>query len=180
MTTTEKLDESEILPAIARQPAREDITGQPVTIDGETWLLADAGIAPSLTEVRDRIYDMSVIRGEVDLSDVMTCAFLMLTANYKIANEDAAALLWRADPDELTQAVSAALFGANNIRRTYTAWATSALLSNGIKPSSIPAAMLPHVLKQLVETKRAMPLEDFTEADEAAAKRSALLNFGKD
>ena len=50
--------------------------------------------------------------------------------------------------------------------RTFTAWARSALLANGLDPAKVPAADLAAVLHQLVGTGRAVAHAEFTTAGE--------------
>ncbi len=154
----------------------EGASGTPAVLsDGQTWLLADGGLRNALDGLRDRIDDEARLRGDVSMLDVSEAAGTLLRANYRLSIDEAADLVFGApDGDALTAAVLAALFGPPAPRRTYTNWATSALLANGIDPASIPGDLRPHVLAQLVRTGRAIPVDEFVDSAVAAPQLAAI------
>jgi hypothetical protein len=163
--------EIELVPEIR---ALNGAAGTPVVLaDGREWLLADGGLGNALDEVRDRIDDAARLTGEVDMGDVREAAFSLLLDNYELTGPEAAGLILGADGQKLTDAVGAALFGATG-RRTYTLWAASALLANGLDPATIPGPMRWHVLDHLVATRRAIPATDFIDSAVAAPRLAAL------
>ena len=132
--------------------------GVPVVLgDGKEWLLARGGLAPVLDGFRDKLDDQARLRGEVQMADVYDVASALLLDNYDLDLNELAALLAGADPDQLADRVMTALFGDPNPRRTWTNWARSALIANGLIPESIEPETLPFVLDQLVSTRRALP-----------------------
>jgi hypothetical protein len=155
---------------------KDGATGTPAVLaDGREWLLADGGLCNVLDAIRDRIDDEARLRGEVDMADVRQAAFLLLRANYVLSEGEAASLLLGAEPQPLTDAVSRALFGEPNPRRTFTVWAASSLLANGIDPASVPGPLRQHVLDILVASRRTVPAGEFIESAEAARRRAAIL-----
>jgi hypothetical protein len=58
-------------------------------------------------------------------------------------------------------------------QKTYTLWATSALLANGLDPATIPVAMMPDVLAQLEASGRCVHRSKFIDSA-IAAPRLAL------
>ncbi|MDQ3168428.1 MAG: hypothetical protein M3P94_07245 [Chloroflexota bacterium] len=153
--------------------------GPTVMIDGHEWHLFPAGLAPIVAAERDRLYDDWVVKQSVQMEDIRLVAYYALHTNYYLSEADVARLVWVANPDELVAATMESLF-PTAYRRTWSAWARSALLANGLKPESIAGEDLPHVLAQLVQTGRAVACEVYTEADEAMAARRGFLEFGKD
>jgi hypothetical protein len=157
---------------------RDDITGTPVEIDGQTWLFADGH--PKLRGVWDTLYDHNVIRGRYTREDIQFAAFYLLMENYRLTFNESVSLIRSADTAQLVRAVETALFGPRVEHNTYSMWVESALYSNGLDPAKIPPHRLHVVLEQLVRTGRAIPPEDFISSQTAMAKRSALLNALKD
>jgi len=155
--------------------ALEGAAGVPVVLgDGATWLLADGGLRNALDPIRDRMDDAARLSGQVDMTDVGEAAWLMLAGNYDLARDQLAALILGADHGALAKAVMEALFGPEAPRRTYTAWAASALIASGIDPAAVPGDLRPHVLAQLVGTGRAIPLESYIESAAAAGRLAAI------
>ena len=107
--------------------------------------------------------------------------FLLLQANYRLEPDEAVAIILAADTKDLVEAVLASIFAhdrGDDATRTYTNWARSSLLANGIDPAKIPVADLPHVLRQLVATGRAMPRGEFIASESFARARADLLSGG--
>lgn len=155
--------------------AKEGATGVPLVLaDGQEWLLADGGMANALDGLRDRIDDAARLRGEVDTVEVRNAAFILLKANYDLVDGEAATLIMGAEPQALTDAVSLALFGDGDGRRTYSVWATASLLANGVDPGSVPVRFMPFVLEILVQTKRTVPAGQFIESAIAAKRFAAM------
>ncbi|WP_435005152.1 hypothetical protein P12x_003046 [Tundrisphaera lichenicola] len=153
--------------------AREGCDGTPVTLsDGRAWLLADGGLLNHLDAIRDRIDDSARLTEQVEMGDVNEAAFSLLLANYELAPSELVGLLAGAEAEVLVPAVMEALFGPEQSRRTYTTWAASALIANGIDPSSVPTPLRAHVLEQLVATGRAIPAGKYIESAAAARKRA--------
>ena len=154
--------------------------GIPVALGGgATWLLARAGLAPMLRAVQDRVYDDVVWRRAVKLTDVMEAAWCLLRANYRLDDDETRDLLVGADPDALSRATVDALLGEDSPHLTYTMWARSALAANGLDPAAIEAVDLPNVLRHLVQTRRAVPLEDFTTVDAARGKWDSIASLAR-
>jgi hypothetical protein len=154
--------------------ALEGARGTPAVLgDGLTWLLAEGGLNNSLDPVRDRLWDDSALSGKVDVGEVQEAAWVLLMANYELAPEEAADLIDGADPAALTDAVVAAMFGPEPGHRTYTEWATSALMANGLDPARVPTAMMPAVLKQLVDCRRCVPATEWIDSSIAAPRLAA-------
>jgi hypothetical protein len=144
-----------------------------VLSDGNTWLLADGGLANVLDGPRDSIDDDARLNGQVQVSEVRRVAFILLKANYELSDSEAAGLILEVDHQVLTDAVSTALFGPSGGHQTYTAWATSAMLANGLDPEKIPWRFRAHVLSHLVATGRAIPADQFIDSAIAGPKLRA-------
>ena len=155
--------------------AKKGIDGIPATLgDGQTWLLARLGLSKIMTQIRDEIYDHSLVRGKVDLSSLSAVLYLALAENYDLTDEEIKGLITSTKLGGLVDEITRAVVPLAEHRRTFTAWARSALFANGIRPSDVPPADLPHVLQQLVATGRAVPHEKYTEAGEASVLRGSL------
>lgn len=144
-----------------------------VLADGRTWLLHPCGLADLLAEERNRIYDESVLTGNVAMEDIYRAARVALHVNYRLTEaEDTwlVACVLPADLDDFLQAVGNALLPTTILRRTFDDWAYSALYANGLEPSAIPESRLPHVLDQLVRTGRAVPQNKYIDSAVAASK----------
>lgn len=154
--------------------ALEGATGVPVVLgDGNTWLLADGGLNNFLDPVRDKIWDESQLHGQVPMLEIFRAAEVLLLANYDLETPELGALIFKADHAALIDAVMEAMFGPVEGRKTYSLWATSALLANGLTPASIPVALLPSVLDQLVQCKRCVPADQYIDSSVAAPRLAA-------
>ena len=148
-------------PGARRRPGR--VPGVPAVLaDGLTWELPFSGLNPVLSGLRDRMYDRSTVRGSVPLSDVRLVAYMALHEDYLLTEEEAAGLILLEDSEayqKLSDAVMVSLFGAHGDlgSASYTEWAESALLANGIGPQSVPPHLTSLVLEHLVYSRRAMP-----------------------
>jgi hypothetical protein len=163
-----------ILPLHPDARGCEGRQGTPVVLsDKNCWLLYDGGLCNHLDAIRDKIYDQLRLHETVDMMDIANVAHELLVANYELAGPEAAALLFGVDNQILAAAVLEALFGPSQVRRTYTAWAASSLLINGIDPTRVPGKFLPHVLAQLEELGRCVPRETYIESAEASRKIKA-------
>ena len=180
--------ESPALPAAVISPNqrrhRPNIVGEEVTLsDGQTWLLAPAGVAPILSELRDGLYDDSVLYQKVPYTAILQAAWVCLLANYNLTDAELSGLLTGLSDEQeqaLATATMNAIFGSGQSLRTYTDWAVSALYANGLNPANIPASTIPHVLNQLVRTGRAVPESDWVTAGIAAEQRKKLFDSFKD
>lgn len=155
-----------------------DIRGRSLNLpNGQTWLVADTGISPLVTEIRDRLHVDRTLKGQVPLADLKTVGLLGLLHNYDLTEEEAGRIILACDRTELAETIGESLFSATApFRRTYTLWIETGLLANGLKPWEIPDGRLAGVVFQLVRTGRMLPIEEFVEADEAVAARSKLLS----
>jgi hypothetical protein len=145
---------SELTPRVRRHHAR--ITGTPVVIGEHVWLLAEA--IPELSPVWDDLIDANALDGGYDPVQVVTAAYRLLAANYQVSANEGVALLREVTPADLAPAVERAIFGPDRDHITYSVWARSALLANGLDPEQIPAADRRHVLDHLVAIGRARPM----------------------
>lgn len=164
--------------------ARRPLRGTPAVLaDGRAWTLSDAALRPALDAVRDRLFDSAEMRGKVAEADVVDAAWLMLLDGYDLAGREIAGLLagvpvpglWRAVADAMFGPDAAAIRAAGRPALTYSNWARSALLANGLAPAAIGPRDRPFVLKQLVDTGRAVPLERWAESVRAAGGLKDLL-----
>ena len=170
--------------------AKNGAVGTPIELaDGNTWLLADGGLLNHLDGLRDEIDDSARLAGSVPMLTIYEAAAQLLDANYLLSRLDIWSLLSRPEDEaeaklvdqRIADAVFLALYGEKPEaqrtladRRTYTQWAASALIANGIDPTAIPTALLPHVLEQLEWTRRCIPRQDFIESAEAGAKMAGI------
>lgn len=145
--------------------------------DGREWTLAYGGAARKLREYRDRIFDDVTIHQKVKGADIRIAAYFLLNANYDLEDDEALELINGAPADELAEAVVSALLWQESPSRTYTDWIESALWANNIDPDRVPPGILTFVLDQLVETGRAIPLKDFSDAAMARRKRAAFFSL---
>ena len=159
---------------------RPDTSGVAIEVEGKTWTLARPGLAvdQDLAAILNQIHDSAVIRSSIPVRETRSLAFYLLVENYRLVPDEARRIVWQADPTRLAQAVYEAVIPPP-IRRTYTAWARSALLANGLVPEKVPPDDLANVLRHLVETERAISREDFTEAGEAAQVRAGFMHIAK-
>jgi hypothetical protein len=160
-------------------------SGLPVRLaDGADWLLAipryrstgERLTAPDVDGELDRLFERSVLTGEVALTDVWSAARTMLLANYDLLDEEFVDLvrLPKAGRQSFVTAVLEALFGDTQAARSYTAWCRASLLANGIVPAEISPADLANVLTILVSTRRTIPASQFIDASRAAEEQAAL------
>jgi hypothetical protein len=159
---------------------KQDAAGTPVILaDGRTWLLADGGLCNMLDGLRDEIDDQARLREAVDVGLIRNAAFLLLKANYVLTDAEAAWLVIGVEAQPLTDAVSRAFFGDPEPRRTFTGWAASSMLANGIDPASVPTHLREHVLSILVTTGRTVPASTFIESAEASVRFAAIRSRAK-
>jgi hypothetical protein len=157
-------DVEDLYPCTPEVRRRQDLPpGVPVVLaDGREWSLPFSGLNPVLSGLRDRLYDQMTVRSTVPMSDVRLVAWMSLLEDYRLTEDEAAALVV-VDGEEackkLVDAVITSVFGFDDegCGATYTEWATSALLANGIDPGSVPPYLLPMVLEHLTRTGRALP-----------------------
>jgi hypothetical protein len=165
---------------------RATARGRPVRLaDGCEWLLAsptfracpDHLTQPSVDRVLDQIIDKLALGEDLSLEEIWEAARILLRANYDLQDNEVVALLSVApglEAQALADAVLDALFGSDEITRTYTDWVRASLLANGLAASELSARDLPNVLAILVSTHRTIPLTQFTDACRAASERKAL------
>ena len=144
--------------------------------DGNAWLLAPAPLEPALDAHRDRMFDQMTLRGQVQMSDVHEVAWMLLCANYRMTGREAAELVAESNPETLTQAVLDSVLYRETNHLTYSDWSRSALRANGLDPAAIPPGDVPHVLRHLVATGRAVPMNEFISSCEAMARRKKIMN----
>jgi hypothetical protein len=172
------------LSELARRKA--GAAGLPVRLaDGELWLLAvplylAAGKSlthPDVDESIDRLFEQSVLSGEVSLVDIAEVARTLLLANYDLSDEEFAELASFAPSEEsraFAAAVLEALFGPPQAVRSYSDWVRASLLANGVASSAIQPSDLANVLSILVATKRTVPAAQFIDASRAAEEQASL------
>lgn len=151
--------------------------GTPVVLaDGNTWLLADGGLMNDLDPLRDKLDDDARLLGSVSLTDVAEMAAQLLVANYDLTIREVFTLLGGAIDQKLADAVHLAVFGPNTDsgRRTYSDWAASALIANGIDPDRVPSRLMPLVLGHLERGGRVIPKGEYIESAEAARKLAGI------
>lgn len=158
-----------------RDRAKGKIKGVPVELAGREWLLPETIIGRAFDAIRDRLFDDSTLTGQVDRWMIRIAAATLLGINYQLSKAEAAALLDTADDAKLTKATMDALMGPDDALRSFSSWARSALLANGLDPRAIPAEDLNFVLFQLVATGRAVTLDGYCHASIAVAERRELL-----
>lgn len=164
-------DQTDLTPEIR---ALREAAGVPAALsDGREWLLADGGLCNELDGLRDRLDDDARLTGQVELSDVREAALALLLANYELTGPEAVGLVLGADPQALTDATSAAMFGDAS-RKTYTSWAASALLANGLDPAAVPGHLRAHVLAHLEAAGRCVPRSKFIDSAVAAPRLAAM------
>lgn len=149
--------------------------GTPVTVAGETWVLADR--IPRLGAVWDRLFDQNVLARRYDEADLRSAAVRLLWAHYDLSPDEAVALAFAAGPADLVAAAEAALLGPDRSYRGYSEWVASALWSNGLDPARVPPGHLHAVLDQLVATGRAVPAHEFVSSAAAARERDGWMRL---
>jgi hypothetical protein len=162
----------------AEQAARTPFSAGPsFTAFEQTWHLARLGLARSLHPVRNRINDDRTVYGDLGVRDIKHAGWILLDANYQLTTQQIIAIMEAAPRQELIDAVIAVLFvdECDQVEQNYSNWARSSLIASGLDPLAIAAEDLPHVLRQLVETKRAMRLDQFTASGQFAAARTEMM-----
>lgn len=160
----------ELTPLVRRFHSR--ITGNPILVEGQVWLLADA--VPELSPVWDELLDGNVLDGGYDPVTLMTAAYRLLEANYQLTADEGVGLLRTVPLLDLVAPVELAIFGPRREHITYSIWARSALLANGLDPVSIPAADRRHVLDHLVSIGRAKPVTACVTSLQTASKMANM------
>lgn len=148
-----------------------------VMADGREWTIPHALTAERLDPIRDRMFDDMVATGTVSVADARTAAFMLLLSAYRLEPSQAAALV-AVDADattSLVEAVCQSLIDGRPHVATYSRWARSALLSNGIDPAKLRQADAGDVLAHLVATGRAQPFESFVSSAAHERRRADLL-----
>ena len=159
------------------RPRRRAMPGPPLESLGRTWILPALGLAPGFQAERDRMYDDVTIGGRVSTLDVNRVACALLLLNHDLRPDELARVVQGADRAELVDAVVGCLLPLDlpDDARTFTTWARSALLANGLDPAKVPPADLAAVLHQLVATGRAVTHAEFTAAGEFQGVRAKLV-----
>jgi hypothetical protein len=93
---------------------------------------------------------------------VRLVAWMSLMEDYRLTEEEAASLVVVEGEEagqKLADAAMASVFGLDveGCGATYTEWAQSAMLANGVNPSTVPPHLVPLVLDHLTRTGRALP-----------------------
>jgi hypothetical protein len=173
MMNVDEIEEVENDPMVPELRARAVPSGIPFESQGETWLLRHGGLAPELDDFRDRIDDEARLNDSISLIDVFEAGRLMLMANYDLTSAETITIMVGADQKKLADATMEALFGTGEGRRTYSQWARTSLYCAGLNVEEIPPEMVPLVLENLVILKRAVPIDQFTDAARAAPQLKA-------
>ena len=165
------------LAPVEHRPRRRAMPGTPIESLGQSWILPALGLAPGFQAERDRMYDDVTIGGRVSTLDVNRVACALLLLNHDLRPDELARVVQGADRAGLVDAVVGCLLPLDlrDDARTFTAWARSSLLANGLDPAKIPAADLAAVLHQLVSTGRAVAHAEFTAAGEFQGVRAKLV-----
>jgi hypothetical protein len=165
---------------------KKGAAGLPIRLaDGARWLLAvplyrPGGLSftePDIDAVLDRLFERSALTGEVGLADVAEAARTLLLANYDLTDGEFSELASLAPGEEsraLAETVLEALFGAQQVVRSYSDWARASLLANGVVAEAIRPGDLANVLSILVATKKTIPSSQFIDASRAADEHAAL------
>jgi hypothetical protein len=157
--------------------AKPGISGTPVEIGDETWLLAD--YIPRLEPVWDRLVDRNALTRSYDHEDTNSAAVRLIFTNYNLSPDEAARLILSAPRPDLVHAVEIAIFGDGESYRGYSDWAKVSLWANAIDPDVLPPAMLRPVLDHLITIGRAVPAADYLSSAQAASVRNSFLNLVK-
>jgi hypothetical protein len=169
------------IPADAPTPqsrAKGEPDGIPVVFgDGQTWMIPRFGLAKGLTSMRDEVFESLLIKRSISHADVRAAAYYGLAVNYDLSDTEIREIIQATDPGTIAEVICESLIPLEPARRTFTAWARSALLANGLMPSEVPAEDLPHVLDQLVRTGRAVKLADYTDVGRGVAARANLIDM---
>ncbi len=182
------IPETEVRPLTPAARARNDqIRGVPVVLaGGHTWTLPYAKTHHFLDEIRDRLFDYSVLANQYFIEDLRGAAGYLLFAAYEVTREEAFTQLLlpqRANNEDdtdswdyLYDAVVEALIGTKHHQRTYSAWVYTCLKINGIDPATVGPDELPHMLSMLVMMNRAPAQDQWVESAEALSKRSQIMH----
>ena len=131
-----------------------------IIIDGKRWTFAEG--PASDPEIIDVIVTQNIIDKEYTGSTRNVAALDMLMhANPTLALNDACAIILTADPKHITAIVEQAIFGAKYHEKTFSQWITSAMLANGLDPTTIPRSQWNNVVEHLLYAKRCIPPEEF-------------------
>jgi hypothetical protein len=157
--------------------------GEPIGIpcimgDGNTWLIAECGLAEGVAIFREALYRNSVLTSTVQVVDAKAAAYYGLMVNYELTDEEAKLLLKVLDVQDLATSACQAIIPIEHPRRTFDDWAYGSLFANGIDPARVPPHYISHVLDILVRTNRTVPHHQFTEAGIAASKTGKILSQG--
>ena len=128
----------------------------------------------------DRLFEQSVLSGEVALVDVWSAARSLLLANYDLTDGEFDDLVTFTPGRQCLAFVTTvleALFGPPRAARSYTDWARASLLANGIGPAAIRPGDLANVLAILVATRRTIPASQFIDASRTAEEQASLENL---
>jgi hypothetical protein len=153
--------------------------------DGQPWLLANPSYSPRLKGLTqplidralDRLFESSVLDGNLALSDVAEVGRALLKENYELSENEVTRLLTVSPGPEcraLASAVLDAMFGSDQTEKSFSAWVRATLLANGLCGIEIPAKDLLNVLAVLLTTNRTIPLSKFAEACRLLDERSQL------
>lgn len=165
---------------------RPGATGVPVELaDGQTWILASpvyharpgSLTEPPVDEAVDRIFESTLLNGNVSVCDVLGVARALLKANYDLSDDEVARVLSVSPGGEcrtLAGAVQDALFGPDTASKTYTDWVRASLYANGLTEAAIPARDVVNTLAILAATNRTIPLSRFADACRLLDERARL------
>jgi hypothetical protein len=165
---------------------RTDVTGvTAVLADGRPWLLASPVYSarqgsltePPVDEAVDRIFESTLLNGNMSVCDVLEVARALLRANYELSDDEVARLLSVSPGDDcraLAGAVLDAIFGPETAAKTFTDWVRASLLANGLTTAEIPARDVVNTLAVLVATNRTVPLSRFADACRRLDERARL------
>lgn len=161
-------------------------TGTPITLaNGQTWMLANPSFQPSRDRLTapcidsplDRIFESTVFKEGLNLTDLWEVAIELLNENYELTTSEVSELLSvspGAESQALACAILDALFASDRSERSYTAWVRASLLANGLSEAKVPANDLLNLLTILVATNRTIPLSRFVDACRVFEERSQL------
>ena len=146
--------------------------GRLVLAGGEGWVFALE--IPALGPAWDRLYEQGVWRECYEPLDVFCGAILLLQANYRVTEEEAADLVRTVPLGTLVEIIHTALFGVEDPDITFSDWVLSAFYANGLNPATIPAEYRMLVMRQLAGTGRCVSEAEFVSARRAAVQRGNL------
>lgn len=169
-------DPRPLTPEARRLEFADDPGGVPLEIDGQIWTLPLALTHPGLDALREEILTRGHLRGAYPAEMLERAGGILLGGGYDLSGPEQWVLAASAKLDDLRDAVEECLLAQAERPRGYRDWVRSSLLANGLDPDLMPEADLPHVLHQLVATRRAIPAHEFLDVALAGAKRAALLS----